>query len=185
MTDDPAGLALRETILPSNALYCLPSPFGSYKFPEATSFITCFSSDRSAIYQAFKADVLPLQVLHPLRPIELKAAVLFTPAIELCCKMPALRQATGAALHCGINTSIWRSCNTIYSALNLFLGITKAPFQAQFLTKLGPKKPGQVTRHVACHPQMHRCERYILSQIVTNRDVLMYRFDSVCFGRAG
>ena len=36
-----------------------------------------------------------------------------------------------------------------------------------------------------CHPQMHRCERYILSQVVTNRDVSMYRFDSICFGRAG
>lgn len=48
LTDDPAGLALRETILPSNALYCLPAPFGAYKFPEATSLSTCFSSDRSA-----------------------------------------------------------------------------------------------------------------------------------------
>jgi hypothetical protein len=48
LTDDPAGLALRETILPSNALYCLPVPFGAYKFPEATSLSTCFSSDRSA-----------------------------------------------------------------------------------------------------------------------------------------
>lgn len=33
--------------------------------------------------------------------------------------------------------------------------------------------------------RMHRCERYILSQVVTNRDVSMYRFDSICFGRAG
>jgi hypothetical protein len=28
---------------------------------------------------------------------------------------------------------------------------------------------------------MHRGDRYILSQAVTNRDVLTYRFDSVCF----
>jgi hypothetical protein len=28
--------------------------------------------------------------------------------------------------------------------MNLFFGITQAPFQAHFLTMLGPKKPGQV-----------------------------------------
>jgi hypothetical protein len=48
LADDPAGLTFGETILPSNAFYCLPAPFGAYKFPEATSLSTCFSSDRSA-----------------------------------------------------------------------------------------------------------------------------------------
>ena len=48
LADDPAGLAFGETVLPSNALDRLPAPFGAYKFPEATSLSTCFSSDRSA-----------------------------------------------------------------------------------------------------------------------------------------
>src|SRR5664280_922840 len=58
--------------------------------------------------------------------------------------MPASRQATGVGLPCAIDTSIWRSSVTICSALNLFFGMTQAPFQAHFLTKLGPRKPGQV-----------------------------------------
>jgi hypothetical protein len=29
--------------------------------------------------------------------------------------------------------------------MNLFFGIAQAPFQAHFLTMLGPKKPGQVS----------------------------------------
>ena len=41
-------------------------------------------------------------------------------------------------------TSIWRGRVTICSALNLFFGMTQAPFQAHFLTSLGSKKPGQV-----------------------------------------
>ena len=32
----------------------------------------------------------------------------------------------------------------ICSALNLFVGLTKAPFQAHILTLLGPKKAGQI-----------------------------------------
>jgi hypothetical protein len=48
LIDDPAGMPLRETILLPDALYRLPAPFGAYKFPEATSLSTCFSSDRSA-----------------------------------------------------------------------------------------------------------------------------------------
>jgi hypothetical protein len=59
--------------------------------------------------------------------------------------MPASRQATSADFSYAIDTSIWRSSVTICSALNLFFGMTKAPFQAHFLTSLGPKKPGQVT----------------------------------------
>lgn len=48
LADNPAGMAFRETILLPNAFYSLPAPLGAYKFPEATSFSTCFSSDRSA-----------------------------------------------------------------------------------------------------------------------------------------
>jgi hypothetical protein len=48
LVDNPAGLALRETVFPSNAFDRLPAPLGAYKFPEATSLSTCFSSDRSA-----------------------------------------------------------------------------------------------------------------------------------------
>jgi len=54
--------------------------------------------------------------------------------------MPASRQATSADFSYAIDTSIWRSSVTICSALNLFFGMTKAPFQAHFLTSLGPKK---------------------------------------------
>jgi hypothetical protein len=42
---------------------------------------------------------------------------------------------------CDINTSISPAAPTVWSSLNLFFGITKAPFQAQFLTKPGPKSP--------------------------------------------
>jgi MrcB-like, N-terminal domain len=59
--------------------------------------------------------------------------------------MPASRQATGVGFPCAIDTSIWRSSVTICSALNLFFGMTQAPFQAHSLTTLGSKKPGQVT----------------------------------------
>src|ERR1700686_366625 len=75
--------------------------------------------------------------------------------------MPASRQASGADLPCAINTSIWRSSVTICSALNLFFGMTKAPFQAHFLTTLGLKKPGQVSplcaisRHSANNHTVH------------------------------
>jgi hypothetical protein len=48
LADDPAGLAFRKTVLPSNAIDRLPAPFGAYKFPEATSLSNCFSSDKSA-----------------------------------------------------------------------------------------------------------------------------------------
>lgn len=42
-----------------------------------------------------------------------------------------------------INTTIWRSSTKVCTASNLFFGITKALLQAQFVIKLGPKKPGQ------------------------------------------
>jgi hypothetical protein len=58
--------------------------------------------------------------------------------------MPAFWQATGVGLPCAIETSIWRRSITICSALNLFFGITQAPFQAHSLTTFGSKNPGQV-----------------------------------------
>jgi hypothetical protein len=48
LSDDPAGVAFREAVLLPNALDSLPASLGAYKFPEATSVSTCFSSDRSA-----------------------------------------------------------------------------------------------------------------------------------------
>lgn len=48
LANDPAGLALREMVLVPRPCNRLPAPFGAYKFPEAMSFRTCFSSDRSA-----------------------------------------------------------------------------------------------------------------------------------------
>src|SRR5476651_1065719 len=58
---------------------------------------------------------------------------------KLCCDMPASRQATGVRLPCAIDTSIWRSSVTICSALNLFFGMTKAPFQAILSQRLVQK----------------------------------------------
>jgi hypothetical protein len=55
---------------------------------------------------------------------------------QFCCDIPASRQASGADLPCAINTSIWRSSVTICSALNLFFGMTQAPFQAIFSQRL-------------------------------------------------
>ena len=48
LVDDPAGVAFGEPVLRPDSLDSLPAPFGAYKFPEATSFRICFSSDRSA-----------------------------------------------------------------------------------------------------------------------------------------
>jgi hypothetical protein len=59
--------------------------------------------------------------------------------------MPASRHATAADFLCTIDILIWRSSVTICSALNLFFGMTKAPFQDHFLTTLGSRKAGQVT----------------------------------------
>jgi hypothetical protein len=58
---------------------------------------------------------------------------------ELCCDISASRQATGVAFPCAIETSIWRSSVTICSALNLFFGMTQAPFQAIFSHRLVKK----------------------------------------------
>jgi hypothetical protein len=38
----------------------------------------------------------------------------------------------------------YQSGERLCFAQNLFFGMTQAPFQAHFLTSLGPKKPGQV-----------------------------------------
>lgn len=48
LANDLAGMAFGQTILFPNALDRPPAPFGAYKFPAATSFRICFSSDRSA-----------------------------------------------------------------------------------------------------------------------------------------
>jgi hypothetical protein len=48
LVDDPAGVAFGEPIILPDPLDCLSAPFGAYKFPDATSFRICFSSDRSA-----------------------------------------------------------------------------------------------------------------------------------------
>jgi hypothetical protein len=47
---------------------------------------------------------------------------------------------TGADLSCAIDTSIRRSSVTICSALNLFFGITKAPFQDSYSQTAWHKK---------------------------------------------
>jgi hypothetical protein len=47
LADQPAGVTFRELILVPNPFDCLPAPFGAYKFPEAISFNTCFSRERS------------------------------------------------------------------------------------------------------------------------------------------
>jgi FtsP/CotA-like multicopper oxidase with cupredoxin domain len=52
---------------------------------------------------------------------------------QFCCDISAARQASGVDLPCAIDTSIWRSSVTICSALNLFFGMTNAPFQAHSL----------------------------------------------------
>ena len=48
LADEPAGVTFREPVLLPSPFNRLPSPFGAYKFPEAISFRTCFSRDRSA-----------------------------------------------------------------------------------------------------------------------------------------
>jgi hypothetical protein len=44
-------------------------------------------------------------------------------------------------LPCAIDTSIWRSSVTICSALNLFFGMTQAPYQAILSQRLVQKSP--------------------------------------------
>jgi hypothetical protein len=44
LTDNPAGLTLREPVLLTSPRNRLPAPFGAYKFPEAISLRTRFSN---------------------------------------------------------------------------------------------------------------------------------------------
>lgn len=55
LADDVAGVTFREAILLPDAPYRLPAPVGRYKFPEAISFRTCFSNDRSATNRLSRA----------------------------------------------------------------------------------------------------------------------------------
>ena len=55
LTDDPAGVTFREAVLLPDASNRLPASLGGYKFPEATSASTCFSSDRSATSRRSRA----------------------------------------------------------------------------------------------------------------------------------
>ena len=48
LADQPARVTFREAIFLPDAPYRLPASVGRYKFPEAISLRTCFSSDRSA-----------------------------------------------------------------------------------------------------------------------------------------
>jgi hypothetical protein len=48
LVDNPADVAFEEPVLLPDALNSLPVPFGAYKFPDATFFRICFSSDRLA-----------------------------------------------------------------------------------------------------------------------------------------
>src|SRR5215212_6298407 len=48
LANDPTCVALRETVLLSDAIDRLSASLRGYKFPEATSASTCFSRDRSA-----------------------------------------------------------------------------------------------------------------------------------------
>jgi hypothetical protein len=48
LADEPAGVTLGELVLLSSPDNRQPTPFGAYKFPDAMSFRTCFSRERSA-----------------------------------------------------------------------------------------------------------------------------------------
>jgi hypothetical protein len=52
----------------------------------------------------------------------------------------SLSKVSGADLPCAIDTSIWPSSVTICSALNLFFGMTKAPFKDKVFHKTCSKK---------------------------------------------
>ena len=48
LPDDPASQTFAQPVLLPSRIDRLPAPFGAYKFPDAMSLRTCFSSDRSA-----------------------------------------------------------------------------------------------------------------------------------------
>jgi hypothetical protein len=81
----------------------------------------------------------------------LMAAVLENMRAQINEKIGAIRDTDTGEFLCAIDTSIWRSCVTICSALNLFFGMTQAPFQVHSLTTLGSKKPGQVMTSFAAY----------------------------------
>jgi hypothetical protein len=95
-----------------------------------------------------------------------KAIASLQPAVITLLRYSGFRQATGAALPWDINPSIWRSSTTIRFASNLFFGQTQAPFQAQFLTMLGPKEttPGHLRAAVT---PTSRASRSIVGQLVS------------------
>src|SRR5665213_1264222 len=88
---------------------------------------------------SIQADILALQVLHPLRLVDLEPAVSLAPAIITLLRYPRSRQATGVGLPCAIDTSIWRSSVTICSAPNLFFGMTGS-FPSSFSHNAWSKK---------------------------------------------
>ena len=55
LADEPTGVTFREPVLLPSPFDRLPTPFGAYKFPEAISFSTCFSSERSATSRLSRA----------------------------------------------------------------------------------------------------------------------------------
>jgi hypothetical protein len=85
MLDNPASLPFGQTILDRP-----PAPCGAYKFPEATSLSTCFSSDRSAT--TLEPDVLSLKLFHPLRLINFKATVFLAPPVIAARFLPRGKQ---------------------------------------------------------------------------------------------
>jgi hypothetical protein len=73
-----------------------------------------------------------LHVLHPTRLIKIQTAILLAPAKVTLIRYPASRQASDIDFPCAVATSIWQSSTTTCSALNLFFGVIKAPFQVGF-----------------------------------------------------
>jgi GTP cyclohydrolase I len=99
--------------------------------------------------KTLQADILALQVLHPLRLINLKAAVFLAPAVITLLRnigIPAGFRGRFAPRHRHFNLT---KRVTICSAPNLFFGMTSS-FPSYSLTTLGLKKPGQVKCRFEC-----------------------------------
>ncbi len=124
---------------------CLPAPLGGYKFPEATSASTCFSRERSATSRR-QPSVLALQTLHLPGLIDLKAAVLFAPAVVTLLgdlRLPACKGQTLALgrLHLNLTQLEQRPAPRSSSGLAAY---PTPLILADPLNQPGPKPAGQV-----------------------------------------
>ena len=107
--------------------------------------------EREIGYRSLEPGILLLQLLQALGLVDLQAAILTSPSVELCSDIPRDRQITPTFSPCESRTSASRSFAMICSGVYLFRLIPSSFFKVQNkpdpLIQPGPLCPGQVATH--------------------------------------